>query len=201
MSLNIPFTSGLKPKLTYDQLKDAILEGGLIKPIKGTTLYDSSFFNNSFEISNLRKMNFLDLEKLDENMRKQELMRNEAKELSKETGIPAHAIHNEMRNEQRRANVVNFDLHDGDIFNDAYEEAKDEVMEIEKEQEQQKKIKVESTKMKVKQSLLKATPKTISNTLLRSKYDEDQEGELLKDIRMKPKNKKNKKEARSRSNE
>ncbi len=43
MSLNIPFTSGLKPKLTYDQLKDAILEGGLIKPIKGTTLYDSSF--------------------------------------------------------------------------------------------------------------------------------------------------------------
>ena len=43
MSLNIPFTSGLKPKLSYDQLMDAVLEGGLIKTIKGFTLYDNLF--------------------------------------------------------------------------------------------------------------------------------------------------------------
>ena len=44
MSLNIPFTSGLKPKLSYDQLMDAVLEGGLINAIKGSTLYDNIFF-------------------------------------------------------------------------------------------------------------------------------------------------------------
>ena len=92
------------------------------------------YCNATFEMSKFRMMSLLDLEKLDENMRKQELMRNEAKHISRETGISANVI-NDMKNEERKAKVINFDLHDGDIFNDAYEDAKDEAMEIEKEEE------------------------------------------------------------------
>jgi predicted transcriptional regulator len=64
-------------------------------------------------------------------------MHEEAKPLSRERGIPAHAVRSELRNEQRAANFINFDLHDGDIYNDAHEEAKDEVMGIEKDIEEQ----------------------------------------------------------------
>ncbi len=142
MVLQYPFTEGLKPKLSYEQLMNVILDGGVVKPIKGTTLYDSAFFNNTFEMSKFRMMNLLDLEKLEMNMRKQEMMRNEAKDISRETGIPAHVINNEMRNEERKTKVINFDLHDGDIFDDAYEDAKDEAMEIEKEEEEKRAKKV-----------------------------------------------------------
>ena len=44
MVLQYPFTEGLKPKLSYDQLMNVILDGGVVKPIKGTTLYDSALF-------------------------------------------------------------------------------------------------------------------------------------------------------------
>ena len=159
MVLQYPFTEGLKPKLSYDQLMNTILDGGVIKAKKGTTLYDNRFFNDTFEMSQFRMMNLLDLEKLEENMRKQEMMRNEAKNISRETGIPAHVINNEMRNEERKAKVINFDLHDGDIFNDAYEEAKDEAMGIEKEEEEKRAEKVRKVKTKITSNLLKAIPK------------------------------------------
>ncbi len=168
MVLQYPFTEGLKPKLSYEQLMNVILDGGVVKPIKGTTLYDSAFFNNTFEMSKFRMMNLLDLEKLEENMRKQEMMRNEAKDISRETGIPAHVINNEMRNEERKTKVINFDLHDGDIFNDAYEDAKDEAMEIEKEEEEKRAEKVRKTKSKISSSLSKAIPKTIGQQLARA---------------------------------
>ena len=148
MVLQYPFTEGLKPKLSYDQLMNTILDGGVIKTKKGTTLYDNRFFNDTFEMSQFRMMNLLDLEKLEENMRKQEMMRNEAKNLSRETGIPAHVINNEMRNEERKTKVINFDLHDGDIFNDAYEEAKDEAMGIEKKKKKNEQRKLEKQNQK-----------------------------------------------------
>ena len=143
MVLQYPFTEGLKPKLSYDQLMNTILDGGVIKAKKGTTLYDNRFFNDTFEMSQFRMMNLLDLEKLEENMRKQEMMRNEAKNISRETGIPAHVINNEMRNEERKTKFINFDLHDGDIFNDAYEEAKDEATGIEKKNKKNEQRKLE----------------------------------------------------------
>ena len=169
MVLQYPFTEGLKPKLSYDQLMNTILDGGVIKAKKGTTLYDNRFFNDTFEMSKFRMMNLLDLEKLEENMRKQEMMRNEAKNLSRETGIPAHVINNEMRNEERKTKVINFDLHDGDIFNDAYEEAKDEAMGIEKEEEEKRAENVRKVKTKITSNLLKAIPKTIGQKLARER--------------------------------
>ena len=45
MVLQYPFTEGLKPKLSYDHLMNAIFDGGVDKPIKGSTLYDNRFFN------------------------------------------------------------------------------------------------------------------------------------------------------------
>ena len=164
MILQYPFTEGLEPKLSYDQLMNTILDGGVVKAKKGTTLYDNRCFNDTCEMSQFRMMNLLDLEKLDENMRKQEMMRTEAKNISRETGIPAHVINNEMRNEERKSKVINFDLHDGDIFNDAYEDAQDEAMGIEKEEEKRAE-KVRTAKSKITSSLSKAVPKTIGQKL------------------------------------
>ena len=132
-------------------------------------------FNNTFEMSKFRMMNLLDLEKLEMNMRKQEMMRNEAKDISRETGIPAHVINNEMRSEETKAKVINFDLHDGDIFNDAYEDAKDEAMEIEKEEEEKRAEKVRKVKSKISSSLSSSMPITVGQRIAKSKQTKDAE--------------------------
>jgi hypothetical protein len=62
MSLNKPFTQGLKPKLSYEELMNAVLEGPHIKAKKGANLYDNRYISDTFEMSKFRQMNFLDLE-------------------------------------------------------------------------------------------------------------------------------------------
>ena len=110
-------------------------------------------------------MSLLDLEKLNENNRKQKLMRHEANNISRETGIPAHVINNEMRNEERKANVSKFELHDGNKFDDTCEDAKDEAMEIEKEEEI-KTEKITKVKSKLPNSLSSSMPKTLGQILI-----------------------------------
>ena len=115
-------------------------------------------------------MAFLDLERLDENIRKQELIKEEAKKVASESGIPARVIHNEMRRENRVPQYINFDLHDGDIFEDAYDQAMSDALEIEKEEEEKKRNKVTKTSDKVKNSLNGSVSNTVANRMTPKKY-------------------------------
>jgi len=172
------FSNGLEVKPSYEDLMNIIIEGNIIKPKKPINILNADFLANTFEISELRKMAFADLERLDENIRKQELMKEEARKISKETGVPAHAVNNELRNQQTKANVINFDLHDGDIFEDAYDEAIDAAMEIEKEEEEKKRNKVKKSIEKVKKSLDEGIPKTIAQKIAAGKYNPSTEGQI-----------------------
>ena len=115
-------------------------------------------------------MAFLNLERLDENIRKQELIKEEAKKVASETSIPARVVHNEMRRENRVPQYINFDLHDGDIFEDAYDQAMSDALEIEKEEEEKKRNKVNKTINKVKSSLNDSVPNTVANQMTSKTY-------------------------------
>ena len=163
-------TTGLRVKPSYEQLMNKTLDDDIIKPKRPINLIDAEYITNSFEISNFKKMAFLDLERLDENIRKQELIKEEAKKVASETGIPARVVHNEMRRENRVPQSINFDLHDGDIFEDAYDQAMSDALEIEKEEEEKKRNKVNKTINKAKSSLNDSVPNTVANQMTSKTY-------------------------------
>lgn len=113
-------------------------------------------------------MALIDLERLDEGIRKQRLMEDEAKKIAKENGTATHAVMHEMR--QPNVRTLFYDMSDGDRYDQAEEDAKDEAMNIEKEEEERKVKQVKKTIDKVKSSLINSVPNTLANKTAMGKY-------------------------------
>ena len=86
-------TTGLKPRPSNEQLMNMITnDKDIIKLKKPVNFFDANNFLDSFEFGTLRKMAFADLERLDENMRKQQLLEEEAKKIARENGTSTNAV-------------------------------------------------------------------------------------------------------------
>jgi hypothetical protein len=161
-------TTGLKLKPTYEELMNKIIDDNIIQPKRTINLLDNQWFLDSFEFSELKKMALIDLERLDEGIRKQQLMEDEAKKIAKENGTATHAVMHEMR--QPSVKTFYYEMSDGDKYEQAEEDAIDEAMNIEKEEEERKMNKVKKTIKDVKSNLLKSKPKTLANKIAMRKY-------------------------------
>ena len=76
--------SGLRLKPSYDELMNKIVSDNIIKPKKKINLLDNQALVDSYEFSELRKMALVDLERLEEGVRKQQLMNEEFRKIVKE---------------------------------------------------------------------------------------------------------------------
>ena len=158
--------SGLRLKPSYEELMNMIVSDNIIKPKKKINLLDNQALIDSFEFSELRKMALVDLERLDEGVRKQQLMNEEFRKIAKENGTSTQAVKQEMK--QPNVKTMYYDMADDN--SEAYDDAMDEAMEIEKEEEEKKKQKVKKSVEKVKQSLYEGEPKTMAQKIAMKKY-------------------------------
>ena len=90
--------SGLRLKPSYEELMNKIVNDDIIKPKKKINLLDNQAFVDSYEFSELRKMALVDLERLEEGVRKQQLMNEDFRRIARENGTSTQAVKQEMKN-------------------------------------------------------------------------------------------------------
>jgi len=119
-------------------------------------------------MTDLRKMMFADLERLEEKMSKEQLIHEEAKKMAKQNGTSTNAVKQTIR--QPSVQTLYYDMSAGDKFSNTQDDAMDEAMEIEKEEEEKKKHKVKKSIEKVKTSLQEGVPQTMAHKIAKGKY-------------------------------
>ena len=78
--------NGLRVRPSYDQLMNEILEGDIIKPKKPINVFDANWLASTPQMTQLRKDAFLDIQNLEIQMKKEQLLDMKAKEIAKKEG-------------------------------------------------------------------------------------------------------------------
>ena len=130
--------SGLRLKPSYEELMNKIVNDDIIKPKKKINLLDNQAFVDSYEFSELRKMALVDLERLEEGVRKQQLMNLEFRKIVKQSRTSTQAAKQKMKKQPSAKIFYYYNMADGDTDSESDDDALDEAMEIKKKRSERK---------------------------------------------------------------
>ena len=95
--LNTKTKHGLRLRPSYEELMNTIIEGDIIRTKKPINVFDANWLMSTPQLTQLRKDAFLDIQNLQLQIEKEQLLDMKAKEIARETGKDIREAREEVK--------------------------------------------------------------------------------------------------------
>lgn len=153
---------GLRIRPSYEQLMNAIVDNDILNLKKTPNVFDANWLMSTPQMTQIRKDALLDVQNLELQREKQELLNMKAKEIARETGVPTAVAKEKLK---PRPTVEHYDISDGDKVDEAKDAAYDDMVLDETDRKRKAGEKIERAVRRVREANMATAPHTIAHEM------------------------------------